>query len=204
MQPLHAVAHVQDITDLRAARELLVHQSLHDPLTGLPNRTLLTDRLTQALAKDARQATGFAVLFVDLDGFKEVNDTLGHDAGDALLVEIASRIRDCVRPGDTVARLGGDEFIVLAEGLERRRRRHASSASASATRWRSTASARRRATSVGCTASVGVTLPTYGQTPAEILRRADAAMYRAKELGKDRRCRACRAVSGTSTPSAGA
>lgn len=182
-QPLHAVAHVQDITDLRAARELLLHQSLHDPLTGLPNRRLLTDRLNQALARDARSATGFAVLFVDLDGFKQVNDTLGHDAGDTLLVDISHRLRDVLRPGDTVARLGGDEFIVLAEGVNTE-----DGAIELAERIRAAVAHPVRLDRdhvVGCTASIGVTLPSHGQEPAEILRHADAAMYLAKQLGKD-------------------
>ena len=104
--------------ELRARREL-EHRAMHDTLTGLPNRELLMDRLTVALARLGRQGTAVGVLFIDLDGFKEVNDVHGHQVGDELLVSVASRLRREVRDGDTVSRYGGDEFVVLCEDLQR-------------------------------------------------------------------------------------
>ena len=108
----------RDITERKALEERLAHQALHDPLTGLANRTLLSDRLEQALARAERRETGVALLFIDLDNFKYVNDSLGHEAGDRLLVLVAARLKGCARPEDTLARLGGDEFTLLLEGLE--------------------------------------------------------------------------------------
>ena len=107
----------RDATGELHARRELEHRAMHDPLTGLPNRELLMDRLSVALARLGRQGTAVGVLFIDLDGFKEVNDAHGHAVGDELLVSIASRLRREVRDGDTVARYGGDEFVVLCEDL---------------------------------------------------------------------------------------
>jgi diguanylate cyclase (GGDEF)-like protein len=95
----------------------LEHQALHDPLTGLPNRLLFSDRLAQALARARRRKEPIAMLFMDLDNFKVVNDSLGHEVGDRLLKAVAGRLRDQLRPEDTIARLGGDEFAVLIEGF---------------------------------------------------------------------------------------
>ncbi|MDQ1508708.1 MAG: hypothetical protein QOG50_552, partial [Actinomycetota bacterium] len=108
---------IRDLSDQKRFEAQLSHQVLHDPLTGLPNRVMLTDRLEQALARVRRRERMFAVLFVDLDRFKSVNDTLGHTVGDQLLIEAAARIRSAVRETDTVARLGGDEFVVLCEDI---------------------------------------------------------------------------------------
>jgi len=99
------------------AVEEAVHEALHDSLTGLPNRSLFVDRLRHTLARAERAGTPVAVLFCDLDGFKTVNDSLGHRTGDRLLVSVAERLADCLRPADTIARLGGDEFAVLLEEL---------------------------------------------------------------------------------------
>src|SRR5439155_20572058 len=108
----------RDISERKRAEATVAHQALHDSLTELPNRNLLLDRLSQALARTERERHGLvAVLLLDLDRFKFVNDSLGHPAGDDLLIGVARRLREAVRPGDTVARLGGDEFVVVCEGI---------------------------------------------------------------------------------------
>ncbi|MDQ1485390.1 MAG: hypothetical protein QOJ62_1083, partial [Actinomycetota bacterium] len=115
--PVGVVASAREVTELRRVQNELAHQAVHDPLTGLANRVLLMDRLTQALLRMDRQPGPIAVLFVDLDHFKEINDTYGHDAGDRVLVEVAARLTALSRRSDTVARLGGDEFVVLGQSL---------------------------------------------------------------------------------------
>lgn len=157
------------------------HQALHDPLTGLPNRLLLTDRIDQALARSRRTGARVVVMFLDLDLFKIVNDSLGHHAGDAMLVEVAQRLQSRMNPGDTLARFGGDEFVVVCE-----------TASDSAVDWLATAitNALRQpftsgASTVSVTASIGVTVATEASDSQTLLRDADAAMYRAKERGRD-------------------
>jgi diguanylate cyclase (GGDEF)-like protein/PAS domain S-box-containing protein len=176
------VVHLLDVTDRVEAEESLAYQAMHDPLTGLANRTLLVDRLHQALARSRRSGAPCAVLLLDLDGFKAVNDRLGHAAGDDLLVVVGQRLRAAVRPGDTVARLGGDEFVVLAEPLG-----HADAAADIAQRL--IASLRRpvavegKDISVGC--SIGIAI-AEAQDPTALLRQADIALYRAKRAGRDR------------------
>ncbi|WP_299040179.1 diguanylate cyclase domain-containing protein [uncultured Pseudokineococcus sp.] len=118
-QPAQLVMHVEDAAAQRALEAELTHRALHDALTGLPNRGLFSDRLDHALARAARQARDTSVLFLDLDGFKAVNDTHGHHVGDLVLVEAAHRVQGLLRPGDTAARWGGDEFTVLCEGTSR-------------------------------------------------------------------------------------
>jgi diguanylate cyclase (GGDEF)-like protein/PAS domain S-box-containing protein len=178
--PRHAVLHVEDITARRRAELELSHRALHDGLTGLPNRALLLDHLAGALARAERQGTYVAVMFLDLDHFKEVNDTLGHDAGDRLLVDVAGRLRRCLRETDTAARLGGDEFVVVCEGLAAPDQA-AVSAGRIARTLRTEVPAPRHPITV--TVSVGVATSRGSAAPADLLRAADAAMYRAKERG---------------------
>ena len=111
------IATIEDITDQRRLESELSHRATHDPLTSLPNRLLLEDRLRQATGRLRRDSTSITVLFIDLDGFKEINDTLGHKAGDEVLVEVGRRLRGIMRDVDTVARLGGDEFVAICESL---------------------------------------------------------------------------------------
>jgi diguanylate cyclase (GGDEF)-like protein/PAS domain S-box-containing protein len=175
---------LSDITDQRAAELQLQHDALHDALTGLPNRALFMDRVDQVVQRSTRDPTvGCAVLFVDVDRFKLVNDTLSHAAGDQLLVELAARIADVLRPGDTVARIGGDEFTILLDGVVVDRD--------------ATVVAERVQSSLGrpfgidghelhVTASIGVSLSSSRMSAAELLRNADIAMYDAKRRGQGR------------------
>ena len=112
------VVHVQDVTERRTVQAELIHRSLHDSLTGLPNRGLFADRLEQAIARARRDRRRVAVLFIDLDRFKTVNDSLGHAAGDSVLAGAAQRLHGALRPGDTAARIGGDEFVVLCDQID--------------------------------------------------------------------------------------
>ena len=111
------VANVRDITERKKFEALLAHRALHDPLTGLANRQLILDRAEQMLVRSRRSGAPMAALFIDLDNFKDANDSLGHGAGDKLLQVVARRLLGILRSGDTVGRLGGDEFVILAEGV---------------------------------------------------------------------------------------
>ncbi len=185
----HYVGTFTDVSARKSAEDQIKALAFHDPLTQLPNRRLFTDRLEQALALGYRHQRKGALLFVDLDNFKNINDTLGHDQGDLLLKQVAWRLNSCVREGDTVARLGGDEFLVMLENLSD-----------------DSLDAARQAESVGekirlalarsyqlnhseqrCSASIGITL--FGGEPhessAEPLKRADLAMYQAKLAGRN-------------------
>jgi len=175
---------LRDITQRKALEEQLVHQAFHDPLTRLPNRTLFMDRLTQALGRAARSGSVVAVLFLDLDNFKLVNDTLGHSAGDELLVAVADRVRGCLRLGDTAARLGGDEFTVLLEDVEDVAAVVRAARRIVRTLKRPLFLARRE---VVVNASIGIALGGRSADAADdLLRNADVAMYRAKRKGKAR------------------
>jgi diguanylate cyclase (GGDEF)-like protein/PAS domain S-box-containing protein len=170
----------QEVTDrVRAEREL-VHQATHDSLTGLPNRGLLVDRLDQAIARCGRVGEQVGVIFLDLDRFKVINDGKGHAAGDRLLIEVADRMLRSVRPGDTVARFGGDEFAVLIEGLS-----DVAEATTAAGRigWALDAPFQVDGSELFVSASQGIALSAHGETADDVLSRADAGMYLAKERG---------------------
>jgi diguanylate cyclase (GGDEF)-like protein/PAS domain S-box-containing protein len=177
-----AIAH--DIRELQRAQAQLEHQATHDPLTGLPNRSMFQELGEQALARAQREGTTVAVLFLDLDRFKPVNDTMGHATGDTLLVRLATRLRKTVRAGDLVSRFGGDEFVVLCE--------HPAGAKEMlelAGRLIDIVSEPTeidgRETQVG--ASVGIAIGAGGRVTVDsLLRDADAALYGAKEQGRGR------------------
>ena len=177
------VVTARDVTERRALEDQLAHQAFHDSLTGLANRALFADRVEHALGRGVRRQNLFAVIFIDLDDFKIVNDSLGHAAGDELLVTVARRIESCIRPEDTCARLGGDEFAILIEQIiapddaetVARRVLGAMSEPLSIS-----------GSEVAVQGSVGIALGTGEQTTSEILRSADLAMYRAKSEGKGR------------------
>jgi diguanylate cyclase (GGDEF)-like protein/PAS domain S-box-containing protein len=176
------VLNTRDVSERKQLEDQLVHQAFHDGLTGLANRTLFTERVEQALATIG--PTNVAVLFVDLDDFKHVNDSLGHASGDQLLVAAAKRLRSCLRPGDTAARFGGDEFAVLLERVADR-----DAAAAVATRVIDTLHQPfgLQGRSIPIKASVGVAIGRRGVDDADgLLRNADVAMYAAKAGGKDR------------------
>ncbi|MCB2176517.1 MAG: EAL domain-containing protein [Actinomycetales bacterium] len=173
-----------DITEQREAARALAHSATHDALTGLPNRALLADRLEVEVARAARRREPIAVLFCDLDRFKDVNDSLGHAAGDELLRATGERLRHAVRTGDTVARLGGDEFAVLCGDLA-----GTADAVAVAERIRELVRAPLRIADreLSVTMSIGVTAGVpEGTGAAELLADADVAMYEAKDAGRDR------------------
>lgn len=178
-----AVAVFRDVTEAQQLTEQLIHAADHDVLTGLPNRNLLKDRTRQAIARARRQHGSFALLFVDLDEFKAVNDTMGHASGDALLVDVAKRLSDCVRAEDTVARFGGDEFVVLLDNLT-----HQSQVEAIANKILRTLREpfQLSATSATVGASIGCSLyPRDGLDAESLLCHADTAMYRAKRMGRN-------------------
>ena len=155
--------------------------ALRDQLTGLPNRKLFLDRLNHLVQRQARTGKGFALLFVDLDRFKGINDTLGHEMGDQLLVEVAGRLEQCIRVSDTCARWGGDEFLVSLEGTESRRdaERVASKIVESLACPFSI-----NGTVVAISGCIGISLcPTHASVPGDLIRQADIAMYRAKAGG---------------------
>ncbi len=179
----YLVGQVEDVTERHAFEARLAHQATHDPLTGLPNRALFMDRLGMALGRDDHGTRVPAVLFVDLDHFKLVNDSAGHSAGDEVLVTVSERLRRSVRGGDTVARFGGDEFTVLCERVDEEE------AQVVAERIRDAVSTPITLADGDVTvgASVGIArADSLDATAESLLRRADGAMYAAKQLGRDR------------------
>jgi diguanylate cyclase (GGDEF)-like protein len=186
----------QDVTFLKAIANSLAYElerrheeddarsrAMHDALTGLPNRALFLDRLKQGLAETERSGDLVAVLFLDLDHFKVINDSLGHPAGDALLREVAPRLRHAIRPGDTVARFGGDEFGVLLRGIvDERDATRVAERVASELLTPFAVAGREHFVSV----STGIALGSGGQRPDDLIRDADAAMYSAKDRGRGR------------------
>ncbi len=181
--PARVLGTVHDVTRRKTLEEQLAYQAYHDALTDLPNRVLFADRLEVALSRVGRHGGRVAVLFLDLDGFKRVNDELGHEGGDALLREVAMRLKEAMRPHDTVARLGGDEFVLLLDGVineeqvARVAQRIIEMVGAPYT------ISGRRARVGG---SVGIALSRAESSPDGLLREADLAMYRAKRSGTDR------------------
>ncbi|MEY2445873.1 MAG: hypothetical protein QOE00_2453, partial [Ilumatobacteraceae bacterium] len=180
--PNYFFVQFQDISERKRMEHDLAHQALHDSLTGLPNRVLLGDRLVNGLARSRRRGSHLAVMFLDVDQFKVVNDSLGHGAGDAFLQLAAERISSSIRPGDTVARFGGDEFVVVCDDVS------AIETDEIATRVLTALSepCHIAGEEMRVTASLGIALSTVDSTPDALLRDSDAAMYRAKERGGDR------------------
>ena len=183
-RPDHITAMLEDISGRKEVEANLVHRTLHDALTELPNRQLFLERLEERRTQRFAAGSGIAVVFIDMDGFKQVNDSLGHHAGDELLVAVARRLTGAVRPGDSVARFGGDEFVVLADDVD-------SLTDATQLAWRLTNCLRAPFSVAGetvrVTASLGVAYSTDPADLAEdILRKSDAAMYLAKDRGCNR------------------
>src|ERR1700677_4101868 len=177
------VSTFDDITEWREAQDQIAYMAHHDALTGLANRTLLTEKLNAALASAGSQHDGVAVHFIDLDRFKSVNDTLGHDGGDFLLKTVAERLREVIRAGDVVARLGGDEFVIAQAGVKNK-----DQARGLAQRLIDTVTApiELKEHTIIATVSVGIALaPEDGNNPERLLKSADLALYRAKAEGRN-------------------
>ncbi len=184
-RPAHLIMHIEDVDDRKALEAELTHQALHDPLTGLPNRALLTRQLNDALAGSGRHSRPSCLLYMDLDGFKAVNDLHGHAAGDEFLRELARRITAVLRPDDICARLGGDEFVVLCADTDPEQ------ADAIAERLRAAAAEPFTVDgrTIRLTAAVGIsTSPVARSQPvaaADLLRQADQRMYEAKSRPRE-------------------
>ena len=183
-KPTHYVGISSDITQLKKHEKQLEHIAHYDALTGIPNRTLLGDRMKQAIARAAREQNMMAVCYLDLDGFKPINDTFGHEIGDRVLIEISQRIQHSLRGGDTVARLGGDEFVILLLGLER-----GEECSLTLERLLNLIAEPIdiNGKTLDLSASIGVSIyPLDDEDADTLLRHADQAMYVAKQSGKNR------------------
>ena len=195
-KPLRLVGTNADISERKAAADQIEYLAFYDSLTGLPNRRLMLDRLEQALSSSARHGRLGALMLLDMDDFKTLNDTLGHDVGDQFLIEVARRLHGSVREGDTVARLGGDEFVVILEDLkddalaamqaETVAVKILHAVSETYQLDLSTGEGRKGSRSYHCTSSVGITL-FHGNAVSvdELMKRADTAMYQAKAAGRN-------------------
>lgn len=184
----HYVATFSDITLSKLAADEIEHLAFYDSLTGLPNRRLLLDRLEQALASSAHSGKNGALLFIDLDNFKTLNDTLGHDMGDLLLQQVAKRLTDCVRENDTIARLSGDEFIVMLENLNEHALDAAAQTEMVGEKILATLNQPYQLTTYTYrnTPSIGATLfKNHVRNSEELLKQADIAMYQAKAAGRN-------------------
>ncbi len=184
----HYVGSHLDITERKQAEEKILQLAFYDPLTHLPNRRLLMDRLQHALASNSRMGNEGALLFIDLDNFKTLNDTLGHGMGDLLLQQVAQRLVSCVREADTAARLGGDEFVVLLEGLSEQAFEAAAQTEAIGEKILVVLNQPYWLTEHRhyCTASIGATmLDGKSHTAEELMKQADIAMYQAKRTGRN-------------------
>ncbi len=185
-QPSGLIFVVRDVSERKKTEEHIRHMAQHDPLTGLPNRALFSDRLQRSIANAVRDKTGLALMFIDLDKFKPVNDTYGHGVGDLLLQDVAQRMLQCLRDSDTVARIGGDEFVVLLRG------------SSAIPETLAVAEKIRKGLErpflidghvLQISGSIGVArFPEHGQDDITLAKNADLAMYRAKELGRNQIC----------------
>jgi diguanylate cyclase (GGDEF)-like protein/PAS domain S-box-containing protein len=196
-QPSHVVVVSRDITERKLAEERIQNLAFHDALTGLPNRRLLNDRLIQTMAASKRSAHFAALMFIDLDNFKPLNDQHGHAAGDLLLEEVARRITGCVREVDTVSRFGGDEFVVLLSELDIDKVKSVAEAGIVAEKIRVALAepyvlqlhlqGRAKGTVTHhCTSSIGVVIfMNHEISPDDILKDADLAMYQAKDAGRN-------------------
>lgn len=173
----------RNISERKQAEAKMLHMARHDPLTGLPNRALLADRLQQAMAAARRDGQVLALMFIDLDKFKPINDSLGHAVGDVLLVEVARRVRNCVRESDTVARIGGDEFVVLLRTVDSESGALAVADKIRVALGQPVCVGEHR---LGVSASIGVAMfPAHGEDDLALTQHADIAMYEAKARGGD-------------------
>ena len=182
-QPVYMIGQIEDITERREMRERLAHAAVHDQLTGLPNRVLFMDRLELSLRRSQRDGNAIALMFLDLDRFKLINDSLGHEVGDRLLQRVSQRLRGALRGSDTLARFGGDEFTVLCEVKDLAEALEVADRLVTAMQQPLALSGNEMFVSV----SIGVAVSADGSdSGAEMLRNADVAMYRAKALGASR------------------
>ncbi|WP_281951842.1 bifunctional diguanylate cyclase/phosphodiesterase [Nitrosophilus kaiyonis] len=177
------VGFARELTKLKIAEEKIAHQALHDSLTDLPNRNLLYDRLEHAINEAKRENSEVAILFLDLDNFKLINDTLGHDIGDKLLIEVAKRLQNLIRKSDTIARIGGDEFIIILEKIESP---YVAVKKAKEILQSLSKDIHIDSYHLHVTGSIGISIyPEDGKTTYELIKNADIAMYHAKDLGRN-------------------